>query len=93
MVRTRPLVGEKAWFGPRRLGWGLEPTSVEGWVVTVLAVTGVALARRSGHRRLGALLGALLGAVALAKGTAPGGPRARRALLAGEGGRGPATSS
>src|ERR1019366_1097023 len=25
IVRTAPLIGRKAWFGPRRFGWGLDP--------------------------------------------------------------------
>lgn len=39
-MRMNPLIGTKAWFGPRRLGWGLSPVSVEGWVATA-AFSGV----------------------------------------------------
>ena len=37
-VRTVPLVGDKAWFGPRRFGWGLSPMSPEGWVLTAASL-------------------------------------------------------
>jgi Domain of unknown function (DUF222) len=37
-MRTRPILGRKAWFGPRRMGWGLSPVTPEGWAVTLVAV-------------------------------------------------------
>jgi len=40
-VRTKPLVGRKAWFGPRRFGWGLTPVTAEGWAVVVIAVAAI----------------------------------------------------
>jgi hypothetical protein len=74
-----PLVGEKAWFAPRRLGWGLSPVSVEGWIATVgLLSLGFLFARRSPENQwMRRLPGIGLLVVAVAKGTAPGGPRAR----------------
>ena len=83
-MRSVPLVGEKVWFGPRRFGWGLSPVSVEGWVVTgTLLLLSFALVRRFPNRPLVRHLPALaLVAIAIAKGTAPGGPRARSALRA-----------
>lgn len=81
-VRTTPLIGEKVWFGPRRFGWGLSPVSVEGWMATGVALgSGIWLARRLPDRpwiRRVPGLGLLV--IALIKGTAPGGPRARAAL-------------
>jgi len=78
-MRTSPVVGDKAWFGPRRLGWGLEPVSSEGWIV-VFAFGALSLALRrfsAGSRPLKYLLiGGFLILAAL-KGTAPGGPAAR----------------
>ena len=82
-MRTTPLIGEKAWFGPRRFGWGLDPVSPEGWTIAAIAVlVSVAARRGEGAARLwaGLLLGALILAAVL-KGTSPGGPRARRAFL------------
>jgi fatty acid desaturase len=32
------LLGRKAWFGPKRMGWGLSPVSPEGWTVTLVAI-------------------------------------------------------
>jgi hypothetical protein len=79
-VRSAPLLGTKAWFRPHRIGWGLGPASIEGWLVTAVAVLAGRLARRwpkgSVKRNLPA---AVLVAIALLKGTAPGGPRAYRA--------------
>jgi len=43
-MRTTPLIGPKAWFGPRRFGWGLEAVSVEGWVLTAMIIVAGLLA-------------------------------------------------
>lgn len=76
-MRTKPLLGEKAWFGPRRLGWGLGPVSPEGWAVTAVAVaTAVALAAAARRDRWTALLVMIvLLIIVFAKGTSPGGSR------------------
>jgi hypothetical protein len=89
-MRTVPLVGHKPWFGPRRWGWGLGPISGEGWLVTGASVAAtLVLSRRFPDRRVVRRLPAVaLVVVAVAKGTAPGGPRARAALA--EVGEGPA---
>jgi hypothetical protein len=78
-MRTDPLIGRKPWFGPRRFGWGLGPISVEGWIVTIVAVA-VLFARRQGQgdRLSVRLVPVVIMLVALLKGTSPGGPRARR---------------
>jgi hypothetical protein len=83
-MRTTPLVGHKAWFGPRRFGWGLSPVTVEGWtVMAVLVLVGLVLRRRLPDRPLLRRIPSLvLVAVAVAKGTAPGGHRAWAALRA-----------
>jgi len=83
-VRTTPLIGTKVWFAPRRMGWGLSPVSPEGWIVTaIMAVASTAL-KRGDRKRRGAdvLLVVLYLAVVVLKGTAPGGPKARRAFEA-----------
>lgn len=76
-MRTKPFLGQKPWFGPRRMGWGLAPVSAEGWVVVamgVAAVIGVAVAYR--HERWIALLVVVLLLVTVfLKGTSPGGSR------------------
>jgi hypothetical protein len=83
-VRTTPLIGTKVWFAPRRMGWGWNPVSAEGWIVTaIVAMVSMALKRRA-RRRRGAdiLLAGLYLAVVVLKGTAPGGPKAHRAFEA-----------
>jgi hypothetical protein len=80
-VRTSPLIGEKAWFGPRRIGWGLGPVSPEGWVLTALfsGISLLAKQKRVG-RELRWLLFGLMATVIVLKGTSPGGPAARVAF-------------
>ena len=77
-MRTKPLLGQKAWFGPRRMGWGLSPVSVEGWVVTAAAAAvAIGLATAEHRYRWTALLVViLLLVIVFLKGTSPGGPRA-----------------
>ena len=78
VVRITPLIGRKAWFAPRRLGWGLDPASPEGWAVVLLALAAGSAARwGKAPRWLGPASVAALVAIALVKGTSPGGPRAR----------------
>ena len=78
-MRTTPLIGTKPWFGPRKFGWGLEPVSPEGWLVTAVIV-GAGLAEK-GHderhvyTRPISLLALLL---TILKGTSPGGRKSRR---------------
>jgi hypothetical protein len=76
-MRTKPLLGQKAWFGPRRFGWGLGPVSVEGWVVTAVAVAAVIVLVTTLHRLhwVGLVPLILLLVVSFLKGTSPGGPQ------------------
>jgi hypothetical protein len=78
-VRMTPIIGEKPWFGPRRVGWGLAPISLEGWALTALFAALTAVAKRQGlaKKPMQVLLGSFSVVVAL-KGTSPGGPRRRR---------------
>jgi hypothetical protein len=76
-MRTRPLLGRKAWFGPRRMGWGWSPVSPEGWPVTLVAIVAaicVAILARHARWAVLAVLAALLIVIFL-KGTSPGGGR------------------
>ncbi len=80
-MRTTPLVGRTAWFGPRRLGWGLGPMTGEGWAATAVAVAVIGwLQRRGAPRWAPAAVTAAYLALVVLKGTAPGGPRARAEL-------------
>lgn len=36
----------KGWFGPKRIGWGISPTSWQGWVATLVLVLGLAASVR-----------------------------------------------
>jgi hypothetical protein len=80
-MRMTPIIGQKPWFGPRRVGWGLAPISLEGWALTALFATATSIAKKKGLARqpLQVLLGSFSVIVAL-KGTSPGGPRRRRAF-------------
>ena len=76
-MRTKPLLGRKAWFGPRRMGWGLSPVSAEGWAVTAAAAA-VAIGLTAADRRdrwTPVLVVVLLLVIVFVKGTSPGGPR------------------
>lgn len=73
------------WFGPRGWGgWGWQPVSWEGWVVTgAAAALIVAVLARWGEDRAGgpviAVASALI-AICILKGTSPGSVRAKRAF-------------
>jgi hypothetical protein len=77
-VRTKPLIGRKAWFGPRRYGWGLSPVTAEGWGVVAVAVgAAIVLVSVDRHARwLSLIVVAALIAITFLKGTSPGGPAA-----------------
>jgi hypothetical protein len=80
-MRTKPLLGRKAWFGPRPMGWrwGWVPVSPEGWAVTLVAIVAVACMAvliRHGWRIALIVVVALL-IVMFLKGTSPGGARER----------------
>jgi hypothetical protein len=75
-MRTKPIIGRTAWFGPRRLGWGLSPVSPEGWAVVVVAVAAIAGVASLTRSRWAAVLVVIpLLIVGYLKGTSPGGPR------------------
>lgn len=77
-MRTRPLVGARPWFGPRRTGWGWTPTSWQGWLVTIVGLGIIALAQATGGTTDGlialAVVVAVLVVLALLFGASPGGP-------------------
>jgi len=77
-MRTKPLVGRKAWFGPRRFGWGLGPVSGEGWLATAIAVAVIVGLAVAGHhdRWIALPVVILLLVIVFLKGTSPGGPSA-----------------
>jgi hypothetical protein len=81
VMRTSPLIGHKAWFGPRRLGWGLEPVSREGWLATLAFGALTLLLKRNTYgsrsRWIGYAMGAAFLLFAFLKGSAPGGAGAR----------------
>jgi hypothetical protein len=75
-MRTRPILGRKAWFGPRRMGWGLSPVTPEGWTVTLVAVVvAVCVAALTHDRWVALVVVVALLAIVFLKGTSPGGAR------------------
>jgi hypothetical protein len=78
-MRITPVVGRKAWFGPRRLGWGLEPVSREGWIVTLIVAIVALLVNRTklNSRAIKYAFGAGFLLFMILKGAAPGGAGAR----------------
>jgi hypothetical protein len=75
-MRTRPFIGDRAWFGPRRTGWGWTPVSWHGWLATVLGVASIVIAQVIGGATAG-LIAAVAVAVVLVTlavlfGTSPG---------------------
>jgi hypothetical protein len=87
-VRTKPLIGRKVWFGPRRWGWGWSPVTAEGWVVLIAGVAAaIALASSLPHAWWVSLIAvAVMLAVIFLKGTSPGGPDEWRELRAAQDG-------
>jgi hypothetical protein len=77
-MRTTPLVGRKAWFGPRAMGWGLSPVTPEGWAVTGVGLAAAVAVSVLGQHDwwLGLVVVAALLLVVFLKGTSPGGARA-----------------
>jgi hypothetical protein len=75
-VRTTPLTGKKAWFGPRRFGWGLGPRSPEGWAVVAVGIVAIIVVGVVVRHAAWAvvIVAAALIAVTFLKGTSPGGP-------------------
>ena len=77
-MRTKPLIGRKAWFGPRRFGWGLSPVSLEGWLLTLLVIGLSVAAKKTGRETLNNRVMPAFVILILLKGTSPGGSRKRR---------------
>jgi hypothetical protein len=75
-MRAKPLIGRKAWFGPRRLGWGWSPVTAGGWAVLVTgAGAAIVLASTVRHFRwLSMVVVAVMLVIIFLKGTSPGGP-------------------
>jgi len=80
-VRVKPIVGEVAWFGPRRAGWGWSPVTWQGWAVTAVVLVGVigaTFARSGPALAVSIVLIPIFVVLAAVKGTSPGGPTAWR---------------
>ena len=80
-MRVKPIVGQVAWFGPRRAGWGWSPVTWQGWVVlvvTLLAVVGALVAQSGPALAVSIALIPVVIVLCAVKGTSPGGPAAWR---------------
>jgi hypothetical protein len=88
-MRIEPVLGRKAWFGPRRLGWGLSPVSPEGWTVTAVAIAAVVVLAvvAKHHWWLSLLVVLVLIILTFLKGTSPGGPKQWQEYQAAKNGR------
>jgi hypothetical protein len=75
-MRTKSLIGRKARFGPRRLGWGWFPVTAEGWAVLAVGAGGaIVLAFTVQHARwLSFVAVAVMLVIIFLKGSSPGGP-------------------
>ncbi len=83
-MRFTPLVGTKAWFGPRRFGWGWDPVSWEGWAVLgAFVAVSVVSSLADTTAALAVMIVATVAVLAsvVAKGTSPGGPSKRDRFL------------
>ena len=84
-VRMEPKLGSKVWFGPRSGGWGWEPVSWEGWLVTIISalVLVATYALRRGQPDFAPAFFGLIGALILVcclKGTSPGSAKEKEAF-------------
>ena len=74
-MRTRPLLGRKAWFGPARGGYGPSPASPEGHAVGVVAMAAAVYLGLAGQVLAAVVVLAVLVITVFLKGTPPGGAR------------------
>ncbi|MGH3221038.1 MAG: hypothetical protein ACRDPY_20480 [Streptosporangiaceae bacterium] len=78
-MRTRPLLGDKAWYGgPARGGSGRSLASPEGHAAGVVAIAVAAFLVQAGQVLAAVVVVVALLIIVLLKGTPPGGARARR---------------
>ena len=77
IMRPRPLLGSKAWYGPARArgGYGYSPASPEGHAVAMAAVAGAEYLGLAGQVLAAAAVAVALVIIVFLKGTQPGGAR------------------
>ena len=73
-MRTRPLLGRKAWYGPTRGGYGHSPASPEGHAAALVAIAAVYLGQ-AGQVLAAMVVMAALVIIVFLKGTPAGGAR------------------
>ena len=79
MASSRLRVTRKAWFGPKRVGWGLSPRSWQGWLTIAAFVAAFWVSLSVWHSILaGVACLAALAAVILLTSDPPGGSFGRR---------------
>jgi hypothetical protein len=74
-MRSRPLLGSKAWYGPARAEYSRSPASPEGHAVAVVAIAGAVYLGLAGQVLAAAAVTAALMIIVFLKGTSPGGAR------------------
>jgi len=71
-MRPRPLLGNKAWYGPAREGHGRSPASSEGHAVAVVAIAAAVYLAQAGQSLAAALVAVTLVIIVFLKSTPPG---------------------
>lgn len=74
MKRNWPVVVGTAWFGPKRVGWGLSPKTWQGWLVLGVFLAGFVISLSVWHEVVAAIAClAALGVVMFLTSDRPGG--------------------
>jgi membrane protein implicated in regulation of membrane protease activity len=71
-MRPRPLLGQKAWYGPAREGHGRSPASAEGHAVAVVAIAAAVYLALAGQVLAVAAVAVTLVIIVFLKSTPPG---------------------
>jgi hypothetical protein len=71
-MRPRPLLGQKAWYGPVREGHGYSPASPEGHAVAVAAIAAAVYLAQAGQVLAAAVVMVTLVIIVFLKSTPPG---------------------
>ncbi len=71
-MRPRPLLGQKAWYGPPREGHGYSPASAEGHAVAVVAIAAAVYLAQAGQILAAAVVAVTLVTIVFLKSTPPG---------------------
>jgi membrane protein implicated in regulation of membrane protease activity len=74
-MRPRPLLGQKAWYGPGRERHGHSPASAEGHALAVVAIAAAVYLAQAGQVLAAVVVAVTLVTIVFLKSTPPGGAR------------------